>query len=220
MIRSPALRGVLGAVIKRAVREGLAAAPRHKENIGRISAVRMELCALRRKLAALQGMIEFVERDRRREWVRDARGLFVAGVRQPLSYVTRVNAGSFRPGRQPGNELPMYAERISPVAGLLIKVPRPDPYRPWRAFRWVRKARWAWEREHGRPVAPWHCVIQFDGDPENCDPANLVAVDRAVHAQLCRQGFYRLALELRPIELARIRLSVLAARRRREELGG
>ena len=59
---------------------------------------------------------------------------------------------------------------------------------PWESHRkrgmnrkthWIRKAIWVWTQEHG-PVPDGHVVVQLDGDPANCDPANLDCVPRKV----------------------------------------
>lgn len=105
--------------------------------------------------------------------------------------------GWFRKGDTPANTLPLYAERMDERPGktpvLMIKIPGGAPYpsqkraRAHQSTRWVRKAVWVWERHNG-PVPPGRAVVQLDGDPANCDPANLDCVPRSVLARLNGPG--------------------------------
>ena len=230
--RTAPLGRFVEVAVRQAAREAIAADPAHGALVARLSALGEERWRLRRKVARLEAVLARMVGDSLAQWTVDSRarprravdpyhrradGTFQPGVSQPARSVTLPNSGSFAPGAVPANVRPLYAVRLD-RNHVLIKVPEADPYRPGRETCWRRWARWVWEREHGRAVPAWHCIIQLDGDPWNCDPSNLELVDRGVHAQLCKQGFWRVALALRPLELARVRLAVLAARRRREEL--
>lgn len=96
-----------------------------------------------------------------------------------------------RPGGSPRR--PIGAERFEPRWGLLVKVAEPDPF-PSRAGspeRWVRKARWVWERTHG-PVPEGKVVVHLNGDRRDCALGNLAVVSRAVllrvNGRLARLG--------------------------------
>ena len=104
--------------------------------------------------------------------------------------------GWFRKGEDPVNTRALYAERWDHAGNrdsrtpvLMIKIPGAAPYASQKRAGahqktcWVRKAVWVWEREHG-PVPEGHAIVQLDGDPANCDPANLDCVPRAALAML------------------------------------
>ena len=92
------------------------------------------------------------------------------------------NSGSFGHGRPGGSPIaPIGTERTEKNGDILIKVAEPDPYRPGKPDRWVRKARWLFELTHG-PVPAGMVVIQEDGDQLNFAPSNLVLVNRRVLA--------------------------------------
>lgn len=100
--------------------------------------------------------------------------------------------GWFKEGSVPANLRPLWSERWAKNNGgpiLEIKVPGPAPWPSHhsrglnRKTHWVRKAVWVWTQEHG-PVPDGHVVIQLDGDPANCDLANLDCVSRKVLQRL------------------------------------
>lgn len=62
--------------------------------------------------------------------------------------------------------------------GILVKVAE-EPTVPMSKDNWRFKHVLAYEREHG-PLPDGWVVMCVDGDPENCDPANLVAAPRRV----------------------------------------
>ncbi|MYH59704.1 MAG: hypothetical protein F4145_17370 [Boseongicola sp. SB0675_bin_26] len=100
-------------------------------------------------------------------------------VAHPNSVATR-----FSKGRPPGNERPMFSERVcvdrqTGTPAVLIKVLLPDPHRPHLPYSWIRKAVWVW-RKAGREIPDGHAVVHLDGDPMNWRLDNL---DR-VHAFL------------------------------------
>ena len=116
------------------------------------------------------------------------------------------------------NTLPVGTERVT-KDGIQVKIAAPDPY-TGNPNRWVRKARHVWEQTHRRKV-PLRCVIlQIDSDPYNCEPDNLVCIERASLPVLAKLRFHRLPVPDRHIEIARVQLPVLARRRAREELIG
>ena len=97
---------------------------------------------------------------------------FNKGKGRPGVWPAGSERGHFRPGQRPANKRPLYAERWGKSKGgspiLQINVPSRDPY-TGAANRWVRKARWAWERANG-PVPAGSVVVQIDGDPPTASP--------------------------------------------------
>ena len=104
--------------------------------------------------------------------------------------------GWFAKGQDPINTRPLYSERHDHIhecdrktPALMIKVPGPAPYPSQQKAgahqktRWIRKAVWVWEKDHG-PVPYGHVILQLDGDYANCAPANLECVPRSVLARL------------------------------------
>ena len=146
-------------------------------------------------------------------------GRFRAGQqRPPGSGATGPNSGSFRPGHKRNDEAPMHSERWRATDGergcIFIKVPGPSPYEARRKAgwsqeaHWVRKAVWVWENARG-PVPEGHRVVHLDGDPANCEIANLDCISGASLAALNRSGAPKFAgREANP---ARIRLAQLRA---------
>ena len=185
----------------------------------RLSRARVELRQLTAKLTVLQHRVDSLGEPAPAKRKRNRRGQFVAGVCAPShNHSRRPNAGSFRPGQRPANTRPLGSERLD-RSGILIKIAEPDPY-TGNPHRWVRKARYVWEQTHGRKIPPECLILQMDSDAHNCEPDNLVCIQRAVLPVLAKSGFHQLPLEHRQNEIARVQLLVLAHRRAREELVG
>ena len=184
----------------------------------RLSRARIELRKLTAELTVLQQQFAALRSPAPPKRKRNRRGQFVAGVCAPSHHGRGPNRGSFRPGQRPANLRPLGSERLD-RSGVLIKIAEPDPY-TGNPHRWVRKARHVWECTHGRKVPPGCLILQMDSDPFNCEPDNLVCIDRSTLPVLAKLGFHRLPLDERPTELARVQLLVLSRRRAREELVG
>ena len=135
--------------------------------------------------------------------------------------------GWFQKGNRAARALPMYSERWESrgrkgTKVLLIKVPGgadyPSRKKDYVNHKWVRKAVWAWTEANG-PVPRGHAVVQLDGDPANCDPANLDCVEKAVLALLNNSAAPKPAGP--GINPARVRLAqtrVAISKRKREVL--
>lgn len=79
-----------------------------------------------------------------------------------------------RPVTIPGGTLPLLSERRNALGYWEVKV-------GWLRIRrrgdmWVRRAVLEWERSHGKPLPDGMRVVHADGDRENDDPSNLVAM--------------------------------------------
>ena len=60
---------------------------------------------------------------------------------------------------------------------------------------WRRKQDVVWEKENGK-IPEDKFVIFLDKNPMNCKIENLYLVNRSIHAQMCREGFYSTNPEL------------------------
>lgn len=140
--------------------------------------------------------------------------------------------GWFRKGGESPNTRPLYSERwdnLSDEKGktpvLMIKVPGAAPYASQRragahqSTRWVRKAVWVWEHDNG-PVPSGHAIVQLDGDPANCQPANLDCVPRATLAMLnCPWSAAPAGPDSNPVRIrvAQVRAEISRTRRTRND---
>lgn len=87
---------------------------------------------------------------------------------------TQLRRRRYGRGRKP---LPVGAERER-KGGIFVKV-APEPTVPMSKDNWRYKHIIAYEEAYG-PVPEGHAVYAVDGDRRNCDPANLVAIDKRV----------------------------------------
>lgn len=81
-------------------------------------------------------------------------------------------------------------ERICKKDGYVILIVAET--NPWTgaATRPVLKHRWLWEKLNG-PLPKGHCLKSIDGDKTNTDPANWVAVPRALLPRLSGGRWYK-----------------------------
>lgn len=123
----------------------------------------------------------------------------------------------FKSGQTPTNWKPVGTEVIDTYGYRRRKIkddaPKGRSYRNWRFVHIL-----VWEKHHGRELPKGHIVRFKDGDIDNLDPDNLVAVTRAENAVINRWiamgplpegGMYVV------ITMARV---MMAARKRKEEV--
>ena len=125
-----------------------------------------------------------------------------------------VNGGSatrFKPGNRPHNAVAVGAERDND-GYLEVKVAEPHV--------WRSKAALTWERHHGRPVPPSHCVLFADGDRRNFASTNLLLVSRAELAVMNKRGLVTAGFGEGTRVGQLIALVVLARRRRQRKRKG
>lgn len=94
-------------------------------------------------------------------------------------------------------------ESVGKDGYVLLVVAETNPH-TGGATRSVQKHRWLWERANG-PVPEGHTLKSLDGNRQNCDPDNWVAVPRAVLARLAgrsRTPYDAAPPELKPTLLA------------------
>lgn len=126
------------------------------------------------------------------------------------------NNGRFGPGRQGIPDAPIGTEKVLParmrkgrLGGETVMVktaPGSDGWEP--------KARVVWERAHGRAPPEGHAVLHLDGDPRNCEPANLELVSRRALGLINKRGeLARAPVALRRVLVQAARVEVAAKRR-------
>lgn len=102
----------------------------------------------------------------------------------------RCRATQFAAGQLPHNArgLPVGSERVSKDGYVEVKVAdRPSGEGPAHD-NWRPKAHLVWERANGRALGPDEVVAFADGDRQNLDPGNLVAMTRAEHNLIVSRG--------------------------------
>ncbi len=124
----------------------------------------------------------------------------------------------FKPGLVPANIKPMGDERIGKDGYVEMKVPVRNPY-TGHSSRYMHKHRYLWEQANG-PLPPGMALKSLDGDKQNCDPANWVAIPRALLPRLAGGRWGRISYddapaELKPAIMAIAKLEHTARERRR-----
>lgn len=102
----------------------------------------------------------------------------------------RMRRGQFKPGALPHNALglPIGSERVVGGGYIEVKVAERPSGRGPAHDNWVPKQRLVWEEANGRELSADEIVVFADGDNRNFDPGNLVAMTKAEHAVIVRQG--------------------------------
>ena len=115
--------------------------------------------------------------------------------------------GHFRKGGEPHNTKWLGHERISKDGYVEVSVAETNPHTGY-GRRYVQKHRWLWEKANG-PVPEGHCLKSLDGDKTNTDPANWIAIPRAMMPRLngrFGRNYDSAPAELKPLILATVRL--------------
>lgn len=150
---------------------------------------------------------------KRKGWLTGRSGRWTTGTApsnkgQRMPWNANSAATRFKPGVRLGvaaaRYKPIGAERIDRSGYLERKVNDDRPFRArWRAVHLLR-----WEEANG-PVPQGHCLKSLDGDKLNTDPANWVAIPRAMLPRLAgRSGraYDQAPAELKPTLLLIARL--------------
>lgn len=161
---------------------------------------------------------------KRNRWLTGRNGQFCTGA----TPVNKGQKGVCAPGSEKGwfktgtrtgraNHLyePIGTERMSKSGYLERKINDDLPmHRRWRAVHLIR-----WEGANG-PIPPGHCLKCLDGDRLNTDPANWLAVPRALLPRLAGRWrslpYDSAAPDLKPILLAAARLDHAARQLRKD----
>lgn len=157
----------------------------------------------------------------RKGWKTGRDGRFVKG-QEPANKGKKMpyNANSartrFKKGATPPNRLPLWSERVGKDGYVEIKVPERNPHTG--SPTWFRhKHVYLWEQANG-PVPKGHCLKSIDGDRINTDPANWMAIPRAMLPRLSGRwtlGYDDAPDELKPFLLAVAKLEQLSRDRRK-----
>lgn len=117
-----------------------------------------------------------------------------AGGRHPNAKATQ-----FGKGHVPANIKPMGDERKDKYGYIEVKVPVANPY-TGHSTRYIHKHRWNWEQVNG-PLPKGMALKCLDGDRQNCDPANWIAVPRALLPRLAGGRWGRIPYDQAPAEI-------------------
>lgn len=101
------------------------------------------------------------------------------------------NCGQFKDGHEATWRHPVGTERIfNGYTWVKIRDDVPDgmPVEKVKDYQWQLKSRYIWEQAYG-PLED-RIVIFLDGDRQNNDLSNLYAVNRGVHAIMCKNKWY------------------------------
>lgn len=116
----------------------------------------------------------------------------------------------FKKGQLPHNTKHLGHERVCKDGYVEISVDETNPHAGYER-RYVLKHRWLWEKANG-PVPDGHVLKCLDGDRTNTDPANWVAIPRAMLPRLAgrqdlgKLGYDEASPELKPIILTTAQL--------------
>lgn len=119
------------------------------------------------------------------------------------------NRTSFKKGSVPKNRKPLGTERICSKDGfVLIKIAETNPYTGFPT-RYKHKHVHVWEKNNG-PVPKGHVVSFIDGDKLNCNPENLMLLNRKELLCLNLLNYQATPAELKPSVLALAKLEAKA----------
>lgn len=124
---------------------------------------------------------------KRRGWLTGRNGRFVKGQESwNKGRLMPAHANSrrtqFKAGQEPHNTRYLGHERLSKDGYVEVSVAETNPHTGYPR-RYVQKHRWLWEKANG-PVPDGHCLKCLDGDKTNSDPANWIAIPRALLPRL------------------------------------
>lgn len=88
----------------------------------------------------------------------------------------KVKPTMFRKGNIPHNHREIGSTRIDTDGYVMIKIAEPN--------KWQLLQRYIWEKENGRKLLKNECVIFLDGNKENFEPDNLMAIKRSELARV------------------------------------
>lgn len=148
---------------------------------------------------------------KRNGWLTGNDGRFRAGQdawNKGKSHPARGNAvkTQFKPGIVPANIKPMGDERIGKDGYVEMKVPVVNPY-TGSSTRYMHKHRYLYEQAHG-PLPKDMALKCLDGNRQNSDPANWVAIPRAMLPRLAGGRWGRMSYDDAPPELKPVILTI------------
>ncbi len=149
---------------------------------------------------------------KRKGWLTGRTGCFAPGQvpankGKTMPYHPNSARTQFKKGGLPHNTQFLGHERLSKDGYIEVSVAETNPHTGYER-RYVQKHRWLWEQANG-PVPDGMALKSLDGNRQNTDPSNWVAIPRAMLPRLnSRFGRdYDVAPpELKPVILATTRL--------------
>ena len=114
------------------------------------------------------------------------------------------NVTSFKKGRAPHNQRPLWSERIDSDGFVKLSIPA-ENRGTGLATRHKNKHVWIWEQENGA-VPKGHVIIFKDGDNRNFEPDNLIKVSRKELLVMNSHGYKNTPNELKPSVMALAKL--------------
>ena len=88
----------------------------------------------------------------------------------------KVKPTMFKKGNIPHNHREIGSTRTDTDGYVMIKIAEPN--------KWQLLQRYVWEKENGRKLLKNECVIFLDGNKENFEPDNLMAIKRSELARI------------------------------------
>ena len=88
----------------------------------------------------------------------------------------KVKPTMFKKGNIPHNHREIGSTRIDTDGYVMIKIAEPN--------KWQLLQHYVWEKENGRKLLKNECVIFLDGNKENFEPDNLMAIKRSELARI------------------------------------
>lgn len=157
-------------------------------------------------------LINYASLCKRKGWLTGRTGQFHKGQtshNKGKSFPARGHSSEtqFRKGSVPKNRRPLWSERLSADGYIEMKVPQRNPH-TGHATRFVHKHRYIWEQANG-PLPEGHALKCRDGNKQNTDPANWIAIPRAILPRLngrFGRGYDTAPPELKPAILATAQL--------------
>lgn len=98
------------------------------------------------------------------------------GKQMPEHIYDRCARTMFKKGNIPHNHKEIGSTRLDTDGYIMIKIAEPNK---WQLFQ-----RYVWEKENGRKLQKNECVIFLDGNKENFEPDNLMAIKRSELARI------------------------------------
>jgi hypothetical protein len=141
---------------------------------------------------------------KRNGWFTGQSGRFVKGQGswnkgERMPFHPNSAATRFKPGMVARNLKPIGDERLCRDGYIEVKVDRVNPYTgAWGHY--VHKHRWNWEQVNG-PLPKGMALKCLDGNRQNCNPANWVAVPRALLPRLAGGRWGRVPYDQAPAEI-------------------
>lgn len=136
---------------------------------------------------------------------------------KPHPFHANSAATQFKKGCVPANRKPIGDERIGKDGYIEMKVPVANPY-TGSSTRYMHKHRYLWEQANG-PLPKGMALKSLDGNRQNCDPANWIAIPLALLPRLngrFGRNYDGAPTELKPVIMTIAKLEHGARQKRRK----